>query len=287
MADEKPIEAAVVQPSTPLVEAPPVAQQAPAVESATPDSGPILEATVLGAEPEPVKAEGEKSAEVPEAPKPAEEVKTSEAAKPAEAPKVAEEAPKEDAPKTEDATAEAEVKPAEQVLPTYEAFALPEGVKVDDTRMQEFTSMLGNFETISKADHAEAQKFGQALVEYHVSHLQDTVQQLTKAYEDSWRKQTEDWRKQFEADPEIGGNRQDTTIAAANKFIRTHGGTEDQQKAFRSLMQKTGLGNHPDVIRILANAGMSKDHNEGTPLPAQAPAPAKMNKLQRMYGKKS
>lgn len=180
----------------------------------------------------------------------------------------------------------AETKTDNAALPTYEAFVLPEGITVDEARIGEFTSMLGSFESISKAPHEEVQKFGQALLDYHVSRVQDTVTDLTKAYNQMWEKQKNEWRDQFEKDPEIGGNRKDTTVAAANNFIRTHGGTDEQQKEFRQVLEKTGLGNHPAIIRILANAGISKNHTEGSPLPAQAPAPTKMGKIEKMYGSK-
>ena len=198
-----------------------------------------------------------------------------------EAPKVEVEQPKKEEAKKEEA------KPAEQAKPvSFESFKLPEGAKADDKSLGEFTSMLTSFEGVSKADHAELQKFGQALVDYHSAKMNEAITSLNKAYQESWEKQTQDWRKQFEADTEIGGKRQETTVKAANDFIRTHGGTEAQQKEFRELMAKTGLGNHPAMIRILANAGLSKKFTEGSPVPAQAPAPDRMSKLEKMYGKK-
>ena len=76
----------------------------------------------------------------------------------------------------------------------------------------------------------------------------------------------------------------DTTIKAANQLIRSHGGSIEQQTALRKAFDETGVGNHPEIIRFLANLSLAK--SEGKPLPAAAPAPAKMGKLSKMYGKK-
>ena len=85
-------------------------------------------------------------------------------------------------------------------------------------------------------------------------------------------------------DPEIGGNRWQTTVDSATNFIRTHGGTEAQQAEFHKIMDESGLGNHPAMIRILARAGAAM--SEGRPLAAQAPAVA-LSKTQKLYGGRS
>lgn len=259
----------MTDPVVPPVEPAPVVTttvEVPAIES-TPVPAAEPE-TIIGNEPvvEAPKVE-EKPAEVTP---PVVEPKPDEA-KPAEDPKPVEEA-----------------KPAEDkaTLPAFEKFTTPEGISLNEKVLGEFTSMLGSFESVSKAEHAEVQKFGQALVDYHTSRLNDAIADLTKQYEASWKKQTEDWRTQFESDPEIGGNRKDSTVKAAEDFIRTHGGSEDQQKELRALLRKTGLGNHPAIIRSYANAGLSKMLTEGSPVPAQAPSPSKMTRAQKMYGVK-
>lgn len=262
MAD-KPIEAA----PSPAPEVTPVV--------AAPVAEVVSEPTVLSVQPE-IKAEivpEEKPAEVKTEEKPAEEAPKVEEKKPEEKP-VEEKKPEEAKKPVE----------AERPLPVFEKFALPEGVTMPDEKMAEFTSMLAGFETVSKADHTESQRFGQALIDYHVAAQQELYKSLQTAYTEAWKTQTLEWKKQFEADQEIGGNRKDTTVKAAHDFIRNHGGTEAQQKEFRDLMGKTGLGNHPAMIRILANAGLAKTLNEGTPIPAQAPASNKGSKLERMYG---
>lgn len=167
-------------------------------------------------------------------------------------------------------------------LPTYEAFTLPEGISLDDKSLGEFTKTLGEFQTESKAEQALVQKLGQKLVDRHVAEVTSAINRLEQHYVSTWEKQKSDWKEAFASDPEIGGNRQQTTLNAAIEFIRTHGGTDVQQKEFRDLMDATGIGNHPAVIRMLANANLAMA--EGKPLPAAKPVPQKLSKVQKFYG---
>lgn len=170
-------------------------------------------------------------------------------------------------------------------LPSYDAFTLPEGFTVEQERIETFTKLLGEFETVTKADHAEMQKFGQQLMDRHIAEVQSAVDAVQKSYAEHWTKTKNEWRDSFMKDPEIGGNRYETTINSAVEFIHTHGGNEQQQTEFRKLMDDTGLGNHPALIRMFANA--NAHYQEGRPLPAQSPIPAPKSKLQAFYGKRA
>lgn len=164
-------------------------------------------------------------------------------------------------------------------LPVFEAFTLPEDFSSDGTRLDEFTKELADFETATKADHAMLQAFGQKLVDRHVAE----VQRLNDFYKTAFENQKNDWKQSFEKDPEIGGNRAQTSINAAIQFIETHGGSTEQKAEFRSLMNTTGVGNHPALIRILAKANAVLA--EGKPLPGTKPPAASTSKVERRYGK--
>lgn len=188
-----------------------------------------------------------------------------------------------DEAKTADAVEEPVVE-AEPAQPVYEAFKLPEGITIADDKLGDFTKMLGELELGSKYDHAKIQEFGQKLLDRHLAETKDTVARLQEAYQTAFDKQGNDWKEAFQKDPEIGGNRQETTVNAALEFIRRHGGTEAQQTEFRNLMETTKVGNHPAMIRMLAKANMAM--SEGKPLAAQAPSPAAKSRVQAMYGSK-
>lgn len=167
-------------------------------------------------------------------------------------------------------------------LPSYEPWVLPEHVKQEDEKVTQFTGILAEYEKLSKADHAETQKLGQQLLDYHIAEQTKTVELLTKQIQEGWAKQRNEWREATLNDPVIGGDNWAKTLQSANEFINTHGGTPEQQTEFRELMNTSGLGNHPVVLRMLAQA--NKNMGEGKPLPAQAPPPAPKSKVQAFYG---
>lgn len=267
----------------------------PVAPVATPEPAPAITPTPVAvaaplASPEVVVAPAaDITPAAVEPPKPAETVLGEAMDKPAE-PVVAEPAPGEvPKPAEGEVTPDGEPKAPESLsdepapLPTYDAFTLPDGVTVDEGRLKEFTSLLGDLESTGKADHAAVQQFGQKAVDFHVAELTKAQENLTKFYQTSWEKQKTDWKDQFLADPEIGGNRFQTSIDSALNFIRSHGGSEAQQTEFRALMESSGIGNHPAMIRLLAKAGMAM--SEGKPLAASTPPPQAKSRTQTMYGK--
>lgn len=169
-------------------------------------------------------------------------------------------------------------------LPVYEQWKLPEDLKLDEKDSTEFNTLLGELQNTTKSDGEVFQKFGQSLVDKHIAAVNTTVGRVHEAYQTAWQKQTDGWRESFIKDPEIGGKRQETTIRLANEFIDTHGGTAENKAAFREIMKQTGLGVHPEVMRLLSSA-MSR-MSEGKPLPANPPM-ASVSKTQKWYGKKT
>jgi len=168
--------------------------------------------------------------------------------------------------------------------PKYDPWVLPEDIKLDEERIGEFSNLLAELETSGKATHEAVQAFGQKAVEFHINEVKKTVEQLTDYYQKTWEKQKTDWKESFLKDPDIGGNRFQTTVDSALTFIRTHGGTPEQQKEFRSLMETSGLGNHPAMIRLLANAGRAM--SEGRPIAATKPVSQSKSKTATLYGGK-
>lgn len=240
-------------PAVPLSAAPPV--EPPSNPEAPPSAAVASsEPSLLGAEP----PKTEKAADPEKAP----DAKAAEAAK---------------ADGTEQKKEEGSQSGEPAPLPTFEAFTLPEGFQKDDGRLGEFTKELAEFELTAKADHAQVQALGQKFLNQHVAEMQ----RMHDFYRTAFDKQVSDWKDSFQKDPEIGGNRAETSVKAAREFIHTHGGTEAQQAEFRQLMNTTGVGNHPSLIRILAKANAVL--GEGKPLAASKPVPAPQGKAQRRY----
>lgn len=238
-------------------------EASPAAPIAAEPSAPVVDkvpVTLLSAEAPPVVAPAEVKTDAP---------------KPAEGDKPAAEVPKEEASQSD----------APAPLPAYEPWTLPEGIKLDDKQSTEFNSLLGEFQNSTKAEQALVQKFGQTLIDKHVAQVSEELTRMHEAYQQAWLKQNEDWKEAFIKDPEIGGKRQETSVKAANEFITTHGGSTEQQAEFRKLMGTTGIGNHPAMIRMLANA-MTKFSESNQPAPIHFAA-EKQSKSSKWYGKKT
>lgn len=277
MADEQ---ITPVAPAAPLTPAPQAS--APAVSSPVSEASGVaseskidpVQVTVLGAEDAPVQPEVKPSEPVPEV-------------KPETAPEIKPEISPEVKPEAKPAEGEkpsevkAEEKPAE--LPKFD-WKLPEGVTADQERIGEFNKELGEFLVTNKLDSKLGQEFGQKLLNRHISEIQSVAEKVAQAYNKVWTDQTKKWYDDFVKDPEIGGNRRDTTTDAAKQFMRSHGGTQEQQESLKNVLRVTGLGNHPDLIRLLANANIKK--GEPKPLKAEAPPAQKMTLKQKMYGDK-
>ncbi|MFA7278758.1 MAG: hypothetical protein WC100_01575 [Sterolibacterium sp.] len=167
-------------------------------------------------------------------------------------------------------------------LPTYEDFTLPEGVSVEEGALNDFVQEIAEFEVLSKADHAEVQAFAQKLIDRHVIQMKTALERQAEALQQAEVRKKTEWLEKVKADPVLGGNRFNTTTNAALEFIRTHGGDETQQAEFRTLMNETGIGNHPALIRMMANA--MNAFREGGPLPAQKPVVESQSKVAKRYG---
>ena len=274
MADETsntPAPVAAPAPAASPAPAAPVAQASLPLEPAAP--APVAEVTA------PVVAAIEPSILGDDAPKP--EVKTEEPkieAKADEKPvaeKSAEGEKKPDGEKKEEVSQSDEPAP----LPSYDAWAFPEGVEADPVKVEAFNKMFGEFESMTKVDHAKMKELGQKLIDFNISQMRE----LQQSYIDKWNSDKKEWFETFQKDPEIGGNRAETTTRSVRQFVETFGGNDEQKTELRNFLKTTGVGNHPALIRLIANASLVK--REGSPVPAQkGPAPP-VSKIEKRYGR--
>lgn len=249
----------VTEVSSPTPVAAPTPSDSSAAASAQPTLAPAT--SLLTETPEPAKAPDP-------APAPAPEVKTPDPAadpKPADAP-VADPA----------APPEAPVAP-----PTYE-FKLPDEVQAAPEQLAKLNELIGGLEIDAKLDHGKAQEFGQKALDYHLSELQRVATEIDQQGRQAWNDMRENWRNTFKSDPELGGNRQQTTLAACTRIIDQFGGNEAQRAELRTILGTTGAGDHPALIRLLANVG--KALGEGRPVPAVVPkSPVVPSRKERRY----
>jgi hypothetical protein len=119
-------------------------------------------------------------------------------------------------------------------------FKAPEGVQLDPT-------VLGLFEPIAK-DLGLTQEQAQKLV--------DIYPQIQAKQVEQWSQQVEKWAEDTKSDKEIGGDKLTVNVGLAQKALDTFG-----NKPLRALLDSTGIGNHPEVVRAFAKVGklMSED----------------------------
>lgn len=79
----------------------------------------------------------------------------------------------------------------------------------------------------------------------------DTVVTATQARHAEQVKAVRDgWATEAKADKEIGGDKLPENLASAKRFMDAHG-----NPALTELLNVTGLGNHPEIIRAFSKAG--------------------------------
>jgi hypothetical protein len=151
-------------------------------------------------------------------------------------------------PQAGEKTGEGEAKPP--TPPAYDAWKIPEGIKLDDKQQGEFASELAEFETSTKADHAAVQAFGQKLIDRYVGEVQRIGEATQKAQRDAWSAFNESQIAEFKADPEYGGKREETSLSQA-RYVIDRMLPKQQADELIAMMSHTGMGNNLRLIGLL------------------------------------
>ena len=192
------------------------------------------------------------------------EEKPAEPAKPAkpEAPEsLLEKVGKPEEPKLADKAAEPAT-PAEPAVDAvrYEPFNLPEGITADEKRIAAFQEIVGPL----KVDQETAQK----LVDLHASTLQEFAQAARQQQIDAWHETTRGWVRNTLADEQLGGAGHQTALMASAR-MRDLLVPENRRAAFAQMLKDTGIGDHPEFIRVFHNAAKLYDEPAAPPIPAR------------------
>lgn len=105
-----------------------------------------------------------------------------------------------------------------------------------------------------KAVAADLQKLGlsQDLAQKVFERELSAVRKNVETSRDRWAKQTQQWAEAVKTDKEIGGDKLKATIDVAKRAL-AH--ADDEKGTLRQLLEETGLGNHPAVIRAFHKLG--------------------------------
>lgn len=155
-----------------------------------------------------------------------------------------------DAPADKPADPKTEDKPVDDKPIEYEPFKLPEGLKVDEAKLGDFTKIA--------AEARIPQEVAQQLVDLYSSE----IKQLTEAPMRAWTDLQTSWRNEVINDPEIGGAKLDQNLAMIKTGLKNLLG--EQSGKFFEALNVTGAGNNPDIVRGLFKA--AQPHAPATPV---------------------
>lgn len=178
-------------------------------------------------------------------------------------------------PKTPDATNPLEP-PAPTLEPVAYEYSVPETLKMDDTTKSEFTKALDAF----RADPA---KGAQAILDMGTKAMSDYAQGLQQEQVKVWNDTRKEWRNQVLQDPMIGGAGHGAAMGSIAR-MRDYFVAESDRQAFNEMLEVTGVGDHPQMLKLLYN--VSRFFDEPTP-PAPNPAPPPDNGRSPVRGMRS
>lgn len=155
-------------------------------------------------------------------------------------------------------TAKADAAQAPQA--TYE-LKNPDGAPID-------SDVLGSFSAIAR-DLNLSQEAAQTMLD----RLAPKVAERQAAQLETFRQQ---WTEQSRTDREFGGERLAENLSVARKALESFGSSE-----LRTLLNESGLGNHPEIIRFMVRAGraISEDRYVGGNAPSAKPKNGDFNSL--------
>lgn len=160
-------------------------------------------------------------------------------------------------------------KAPEKVVPEkYEDFTLPEGVAPNPETITQFTTLAKELE-LSQEQAQKLADIGAGIVKSN-----------TEAQANVLREAVNGWREQSATDKEFGGDKFTENLAVAKTALDTFGTPE-----LKDLLVKSGLGNHPEILRAFYRAG--KSISEDKVIPGGFGSTSTKSPADRLYGSPS
>jgi hypothetical protein len=264
--------AAVPEASTAPAAAAPTTPEAPASTDApvADASEPTLLESATGKKPD-AKAEGDNK----DSPAPADAAKPEDGKKPEEGKEPKADDKKadgdKDAAKTDPENKDA---PADDQPPApikYDAFKVPDGIKLDDKEMEKFTEVAGKAQI--------PQDVAQNLIDLYVEERKQDAIRAQQHQQDVWKQLNNGWKDELRKHPELGGNRLETTLGRAKAVIEEYlggekyGGSPELVQQLMGHVKANGMGNFMPFVRLLNTIGEQLNIFEDTPVSANPQPP--------------
>lgn len=129
-------------------------------------------------------------------------------------------------------------KSADAVPEEYEKFSLPEGFDYDEAKAKEFGAVAKEL--------GLSQEKAQKLVDLYIGNIQGGIEAQLAVVD----ARNAEWERTARADKEFGGEKFEENIAVAKRALERFGSPE-----LGKYLAETGLGNHPELIRLCWKAG--------------------------------
>lgn len=129
---------------------------------------------------------------------------------------------------------------------------VPEGVELDKAAADEFTAIAKEL----KLSQADAQR------------IADVATKMQQKQAETHVEMVKGWAESCKTDKEFGGDNLQQNMSVARKAIDTFGSPE-----LKALLNKSGLGNHPEVVRFAFKAGKAISEDTFVQSGSRTPTP--------------
>jgi hypothetical protein len=123
----------------------------------------------------------------------------------------------------------------EPVVPEKYEFKAPEGREFDQGVLEQFSEVAKELKLTQEGAQKVIDKLGNAFAEKQANTIESA---------------RAEWIKSVNGDKEFGGEKLKENLAVAKKALEAFGTPE-----LRTLLNESGLGNHPEIIRAFYRAG--------------------------------
>lgn len=127
--------------------------------------------------------------------------------------------------------------PEKPAVPEQYEFKPPEGVEFDEATIGVYAEAAREAGLSQEAADIVLNKIAPHLAQQQAARLAEA---------------RNDWAQQSRADAEFGGEKLDENLAVAKKAVEALASPE-----LKTLLEQSGLGNHPEIIRLFYRAGRS------------------------------
>ena len=146
----------------------------------------------------------------------------------------------------------------------YEAFKLPDNVKLDDKEIGKFQEVAGKAQI--------PQDVAQNLLDLYIAERQQDVVSARAEQRRVWDQLNDTWKTELRNDPVLGGNRLETTLSLAKAVVEEYLPAAEVGE-YMAHMRNNGMGNYKLHVKLLHNIGKALNVFEDGIVPARPQAP--------------